>query len=513
MLNHIYKKIKWDDDLPYRSRLIDLYTRVYNGTVYDHLEYFYFQERTGSNGSYIPIQNRQPAVKTRFCKIVTDNSVSLLFGSDHFPKIGCVDEKLRTDLENIITEYKLNKIMARAATIGSTGSVIIFLRVFEGILHVKPQNTRNIFPLFHPYIEDLLLSVTERYKITGKNLIQQGYTNIEYPDKNYWFEREWNTLSEIYYLPYLCSDPDAQRVVDKDKTFEHNLGFVPAIWVKNLPQIIDTDSHGLVVDGACTFEPAIDTNIEIDYQLSQAGRALKYSADPLLVLKISDDTMMMNGTFSTVDGSGAQMAGMGNAQGGMPRSSSNAIVITKDDEAKLLEISGDACKAVLAYVRDLREYMVEAISGNRSSADKVTAAQSGRAMQAMNQSLIWLADHLRLSYGDCGLLKVLQMIIKITNTPGYDIIVDNKIISFLNDKEKIILNWPAWYPDTPADKVQNANAIKTLSDAAMLSKETGIKSISDNYSIEDIEEEEKKIESDLDKIEARQPKLMQTQSI
>src|SRR5579872_5256103 len=154
MLNHIFNTIQWDKDLPYRSKMIDLYTRVYNGTLYNHLEFMYFTERRGgATGAYIPINKRQPSVKTRFCKIVADNSVSLLFGSDHFPKVTCEDEKLRQNLEDIINEYKINKIMARAATIGSTGSVIIFVRVFKGVLRIEPKNTRNISPIFDPIIE------------------------------------------------------------------------------------------------------------------------------------------------------------------------------------------------------------------------------------------------------------------------------------------------------------------------------------------------------------------------
>ena len=48
---------------------------------------------------------------------------------------------------------------------------------------------------------------------------------------------------------------------------------------------LDSEPSGSVLhrrrcDGACTFRAAIETQIEIDYQLSQAGRGLKYSSDP-----------------------------------------------------------------------------------------------------------------------------------------------------------------------------------------------------------------------------------------
>ncbi len=58
----------------------------------------------------------------------------------------------------------------------------------------------------------------------------------------------------------------------------HRLGFVPMVWIRNLP-------GGDKIDGVCTFEAAISTVMEMDYQFSQAGRGLKYAADPTLLIK------------------------------------------------------------------------------------------------------------------------------------------------------------------------------------------------------------------------------------
>jgi hypothetical protein len=240
--------------------------------------------------------------------------------------------------------------------------------------------------------------------------------------------------------------------------------------------------------------------------MSQVGRALKYSADPLLVLKLEDDMTLQQNMIQVGDS-------IGGSSRKLARSANNALLLNKDDEAKLLEISGDACKAVLEYVRFSRELLLETIHGNRSNADRVNAAQSGKAMKAMNQALIWLTDHLRVSYGEGGLLMLIQMIIDISNTTGYSILLDGKQLSNLNKKAKISLDWPAWYPDTPEDKVQEANAIKTNIDAGVLSPQTGTKNIAPNYSIENIEEELKEIEQHKKELAAQNPKLSQVQNI
>src|SRR4051812_26799397 len=109
MFNYTKSKIDWDKDLPERSKLIDLYARVYDGELYDHLRYFFWQERDGA-GNYIPINKRQPSVKVNFSKLVVDNSVSLLFGTDHFPSV-VGKEETRKPLEELIREYKLQALM------------------------------------------------------------------------------------------------------------------------------------------------------------------------------------------------------------------------------------------------------------------------------------------------------------------------------------------------------------------------------------------------------------------
>ncbi len=142
---------------------------------------------------------------------------------------------------------------------------------------------------------------------------------------------------------------------------KHGLGFVPMVWIRNLP---GPSSTGDAADGACTFRTAIETQIEIDYQLSQAGRGLKYSSDPTLLIKEPAST-----DSEIVKGAG------------------NALVVSEKGDAKLLEIGGTASAAVIEYVRTLRELALESVHGNRANADRLTAAQSGRALELMNQGL------------------------------------------------------------------------------------------------------------------------------
>lgn len=388
MFKSITSKIQRDKDYPQRQFDIDMLTRVLDGKLYDHLEYDFNTEKKDGINEYIPIRERRPSVRYALCRTVVDDSVSLLFSEGHFPSIDCEDEATRENLEAVVKESRLNEVMIDAATKGSVGSVAILLRVLEGRLFFESMNTQFLTPKWKKTAPDTLESIEEKYKVKGELLNEMGYSvddkgrSVD-DTKIYWFQRIWDGASETWFLPseVKASKKDQPApTVDASKTTQHNLGFVPIIWVKNLP-------GGNGVDGKATFPyEAIDTQIEIDYQLSQAGRGLKYSSDPTLLLK-----------EPAADSSGNLVKGGG-----------NAIIVGSDGDAKMLEINGTASQAVIEYVRCLRELALESAHGNRTSADKISAAQSGRAMELMNQSLIWLADKLRISYGEGALLSMLK---------------------------------------------------------------------------------------------------------
>lgn len=453
-----------DNDFPERVHRLTVLNAVLTGTLYDNLTHAFAEEKTEGN-EYIPLIKRRPSVRYGLCRTVVDDSVSLLFSEGHFPEIDCNDEKLREDLSRFIKELSLNQVMIDAATRGSIGSVAILFRVLDSRVFLGVSDTIYMTPAWKASAPDTLESVTEKYKVKGKVLKDLGWLDTAEEGRDYWFRRDWTETEEISYVPWLV-EPDKPNPAAKDekRSVTHNLGFVPVVWVKNLP-------GGDEVDGACTFpSEAIDSNIEIDYQLSQAGRGLKYSSDPTLLIK------------EPAMGEGEKVKGGG-----------NAIIVDKDGDAKVLEINGTAVSAVIEYVRLVRELALETMHGNRSSADKLSTAQSGRAMELMHSALIALADRLRISYGEGALLQILGMIVK-AQAKFPLIFKDGSKVGDLSQNEPVALRWSEWFPPTPQDALNKANTIKTLRDSGNLSRETAVKSIAADYDIEDVQAEVKAIE-------------------
>lgn len=462
MFETICGAIPADSSLPARAAKLDVLRRVLDGTLYDNLPYQFHEERNGA-GEYIPLRLRRPSVRYGLCRIVVEDSVALLFSAGHFPAVDADDAGLARVLGDIAAEARLNEVMIDAALRGAIGSVAILFRVLQGRIFFSVLESMYLTPVWSAVAPDKLIRVTEKYKVSGADLLAQGYEDVD-PEALYWFQRVWDGENEDWYLPWGVNDPVARPVKDESRSVVHGLGFVPVVWIRNLP-------GGEGVDGACTFRSAIDTNIEIDYQLSQAGRGLKYSSDPTLLIKEP----------ATSDAEIVKGAG-------------NALVVSEKGDAKLLEIGGTAAEAVIAYVRTLREFALESVHGNRASADRLTAAQSGRALELMNQGLIWLADNLRISYGEGGILALMKMVMRASQK--FPLLVNGERIGALDVTQRVRLRWPRWYPLSADDRLKEAQAVATLVNAGQLSREAGVKVTSAAHGIADVEAELNSIEQD-----------------
>ncbi|MDE2516970.1 MAG: phage portal protein [Rhodospirillales bacterium] len=458
MFETICDLIPRDPDLPARARALDILRRVLDGTLYDVLPNQFHEER-GAGGEYIPLRNRRPSVRYALCRVVAEDSVALLFSEGHFPTIDSPDRGARTLLADVVKETRLNQVMIEAAMRGAIGSAAVLMRVLRGRIFFAVLDTVYLTPRWDPEAPDTLAEIIERYKVPGATLQAAGY-QLDDPAGEYWFMRRWDAESETWYLPAPVGF-DAVPVVDTTRSVRHGLGFVPIVWIRNLP---GPSASGDANDGACTFRAAIETQIEIDYQLSQAGRGLKYSSDPTLLIKepASTDTEIVKGA-------------------------ANALVVSEKGDAKLLEIGGTASAAVIEYVRTLREFALESVHGNRASADRLTAAQSGRALELMNQGLIWLADNLRVSYGEGALLGLARMVLRAAQI--YPLLVQGQSIAVPDPTARLSLNWPRWYPSSADDRQKDAQTLSTLAAAGQISRETAVKAIADTYDIEDVSAE------------------------
>ena len=477
MFRALCAKYPADRDLPARAFALARLRDVLNGTIYDVLEYPFSTEYNYCK-EYIPVYDRRPSVRYNVALVVVTDSVAMLFGDCRFPQLHCTDEPARLQLAALVAQTGLVNVMTDAATRGSVGSVAVRFRVLRGRVFYDVFDTEFLTPEWDPLAPDTLQSVTERYKVRGSDLAAQGYAIAPKDMRSFfWFMRRWTADAEEWYEPWLVNQTKKNSsepfvpVLDDARTVAHRLGFVPMVWIKNLPGGVDPD-------GACTFAAAINPAIEIDYQLSQAGRGLRYSSDPLLVVKEpagSDEEFVRNGA--------------------------NALTIDKDGDAKLLEIGGTAAQAVIEYTGHIRDLALESVHGNRSTPDKMGMAQSGHALELLHEPLISLAGLLRNSYGDA-LLALVNMAIQASRIDDLQVQIDGADVTWPDDI-KVTLRWGHWFTPTHHDNLEEAQALQHHAQVGHISRKTAVGLVCDMYSIPDAPAELKEVLADIAEADAR----------
>src|SRR5260370_41589240 len=111
-----------DRDYAPRARRLDIMRRVLGGTLYDVLPYEFHEER-GAGGEYIPLRNRRPSVRYPLARIVTEDSLALVFSAGHFPTIDSDDHGLREALQARAGACGRKGVMLDAGLLGGAGAV------------------------------------------------------------------------------------------------------------------------------------------------------------------------------------------------------------------------------------------------------------------------------------------------------------------------------------------------------------------------------------------------------
>ena len=434
-VKHIIGQIQWPEWAGSRFKKLDVYQRFLDGKIYEHLPYPFYQEVEEGTGSYIPLRHRRPAVIYNISRLVVNRSTRLLFGGKHFPKLVCADQTAAKFLQSVRDKFNLQGAMLEAAYTGSIGSVGVFFYILNKKLFFDIINPRWCLPRFDKEcdLEECLIM----YPVHGYDLYSCGY---EIPDDDlndqFFYAKRVTKVEELVYKPIKVDEYEkqSQLVKDSERSSVHGLGFVPGVWIKNL-----FPAEG--IDGECTFTQALHCSVEIDYQLSQCGRGLKYNSDPQLLIKEPSGNSAITTPYGGIDTPTV-------------RSTSNALFVGEKGDAKLLEISGQGQKAVLDYVAKVRQYALEAVSSSRKDAEHSYGNTSGRAMELLEGDLIAFSAVLRVTYGEMGLKPLAFKLLKAATKFG--LLAKDPTLAEDFDLE---LYWGNWFDPTPTDMQQEETAL------------------------------------------------------
>lgn len=402
----------WSNRRYRRLLALDLFLE---GCLYEHLPHPFHVERQ-SGGQRIPMEQRRPNIQLNYPKQVAIRTSRKLFAGRQKPQFVHEDEGLIESLDVLLREGFWDEKMMCAVRWGSVGSVFMSFAI-------RPDGNgqpRAIFDVWRardcvPVFDDLgeLRSVRVQYVCRGTSYtsvgVNQDVNGIDISqDANYWFTRDYTTTHVTTYRPVKEVDynPGDKRTFDKllvddTRSQEHGLGFVLGHWFKNLP-------GGSFPDGDSTWASAAEAMVVLDYTISQCTRGLWYNACPEIVLT----------------GELANQDYMEGGQVAIPRGPTNVLQfksIHKDaagqqmggGDAHLLESDGAIFEQGRENIEQLAKFIKEQVMLSRKDPDRMrTTAQSGRAMEILDDDLNDLVQDLRMSYGDNGMVPLVRKVVR-----------------------------------------------------------------------------------------------------
>lgn len=439
MFRTIAEKIKyppWSGSAasPTRWRSLDQLDRLLDGKFYDHLTYGFYEEAT-RGGDVIKIDERRPSSQYHLPRMVARWSARKLWTGRHVPRVKHKEKDVTRVVGELIRKARFHDTMMNATMLGSVGSVAIVFRVSapkaaEPQVAFRVWRAKECTPTFDGF--NNLENLRVHYNVRGSELIKLGLTQTADPetkvskDQEYWWVRDYGTDQERTYNPPRIEDWNpvqgwtraGMSFSDAKAPVEHDLGFVPGVWVRNL-------AGTTAIDGIGTWEDSVSLSVEIDYLLSQASRGTRYNCAPELVIvgdvqHAGDEIDRGPASYIHLKGSVKQPDGDTFGEG----------------SAELLEMTGEGIKAAHELVDKLRNMALEQIGATRKDPEKLKGVMSGRAMEFLDEDSHDLVMELRSSYGD-GALELLR---KVVRALGLDA-----------DPAGLQLDWPRLYQPTPED--------------------------------------------------------------
>ena len=144
-----------------------------------------------------------------------------------------------------------------------------------------------------------------------------------------------------------------------------------------------------------------------------------------------------------------------------------------------------------------RNLALKWIRGMRTEPERMVGMQSGRALELLHQNVIWLADKLRIAYGEGALLNLLKMVCRASHAVAGGLRTADATYAGLNPGRPCVgleitglsqAHTTCWRP---------SQALQTLTTSEIISRGTALRIVSPVYDVEDLTAEQTLIEQEV----------------
>lgn len=427
---------------------------------------------------FVPLRQRRPSHPVRIGKAIVNAFTNLLFSDGRWPHILCQGDQDTQDFaEALAEEEELEVRMIEARSLGgSVGSVGLSWCFDKGKPRVEIHNTKNLYVAEWEDRRQLIPGyVCEVY------LFPRSEWNAErqrFETRLYYQRHDWTPDREVGYEPALYRmNEEPVWIEDPEQTVDHNFGFVPFVWVQNLPHVEP--------EGLPDYHGEYESMDSLDIIASILLRGTSLNLDPTLILK-------MNPTI------------LGKA--GIRKGSDMSLAVGEGGDAKYLELTGTSVEAGIKVFELSRASILESTECVIPDPDEVAAAgTSSVAIKAIYQRMLGKSGIHRKQYGKA-ILQLKEQQLKVARaTMGTSITITSpgveggeetseEAVNHIDlpkkvekkpktdengvetgefdveekDRdpgkgERLKLSWGEWFPLTPTDRSQAITAASTAS--------------------------------------------------
>lgn len=403
----------------------------------------------------VPLWERAPCIAYPVVQAAIASNVDLLLGEQSFPAVSAFshvnddeeleDEKLAENLEWV--DRGLGELIQKAR-----------LKAASREAYAHAQSCRTAVSVFGARNGKLFVD-SLKAKWCTPELDSEGNVlsvEIRYPyiDRQKNAEGKWKAVCKLYrrvidgqrdvtFVPVVAPE-DGQEpkswTEDAQLSVNHGLGFCPVVWYayrKGCSAVNEIDGHAL-------HEHCLDEIVAHDLALSQRHSAALFVGQPQiceygvppgynpteegnkadLLTSVGGGNMLPNGAIQQGDTVTGRWV-TGRAGGGARKKGPGYVWQYPDKqscEVEMLELSGDALKALDEHAHDLRTKIAESLQVVFLDPEhvKFAATVSGKALRTLRERQYSHCDQDREDFGEGWLLPALRMCLRVIAKVGVE---------------------------------------------------------------------------------------------
>jgi hypothetical protein len=422
-----------------RTVRLETFEHYTKGTQYEGREDFLSPSRD------VPLLERAPTIVYPVVESAIRQHVDMALGEGRFPKLttgigedeeddlfGLSEddsETLDTFIANLSEHARFVDVCQDAleAAEGIGSACVVYS--FDGCGYLKAEHveTCHAEPTFDT--SGALVRLEIKYPFVELYAAEEGKVRA----RCMFYRRVIDAVSDTVYKPAEVQHKgiEPSGTVDKDRTVEHGLGFVPCVWYAYKRKWARAGE----CDGRPIHAALLDEIDALNFGLSQRHRASLYSGDPQMV-----ETGVGEGEQVAPSGSQprASLKELRNADGSViygfgyserPRSARRKGAGTvwryenPDAKVEMLTLPGDALTAISEHCEDLLDKIEGVLGYTGTSPEQVKGALSGKALGFLFARTTSFVDRVRQDFWHGFMVPSLSLMMRMafvahTASPG-----------------------------------------------------------------------------------------------